>query len=55
MVPCFTPMQHVLQMKLKPLHEKIRIYTDFRQSCLNTGEHIKVRTKMISSVHYLFQ
>ncbi|KAF4071986.1 hypothetical protein AMELA_G00269120 [Ameiurus melas] len=38
-------LKHVLQMKLKPLHEKIRIYKDFRQSCLNTGEHIKKQSK----------
>ncbi|MCJ8733150.1 hypothetical protein PDJAM_G00219790 [Pangasius djambal] len=29
-----------LEMKLKPLHEKTKIYDDFKQSCVKTVEHI---------------
>lgn len=42
-IALFVLMQQTLQMKLKPLHEKLRIYEDFKQSCLKTGEYIKVR------------
>ncbi|XP_076849104.1 tripartite motif containing 35-30 [Brachyhypopomus gauderio] len=34
-----------LQMKLKPLHEKLRLYEDFKQSYVDTEEHIKMQTK----------
>lgn len=47
MFSCPPPMQQALEMKLKPLLEKIKIYEDFKQSCINTEEHIKVRTKSI--------
>ncbi|XP_060734250.1 tripartite motif containing 35-30 [Tachysurus vachellii] len=38
-------LKQLLQMKLKPLHEKIRLYEDFKQSCLNTGDHIKKQSQ----------
>ncbi|XP_034161413.2 tripartite motif containing 35-30 [Pangasianodon hypophthalmus] len=33
-------LKHALEMKLKPLHEKTKIYEDFKQSCVKTVEHI---------------
>ncbi|KAF7698889.1 E3 ubiquitin-protein ligase TRIM39-like [Silurus meridionalis] len=38
-------LKQVLQMKLKPLTEKIRIYEDFKQSCVNTSVHIKKQSQ----------
>ncbi|XP_060779578.1 E3 ubiquitin-protein ligase TRIM35-like [Neoarius graeffei] len=34
-------LKQVLRMKLKPLNEKLKIYEAFKQSCINTREHIK--------------
>lgn len=44
-LPCLPPLQQTLEMKLKPLHEKLQIYEHFKQSCVKAEEHIKVRTK----------
>ncbi|XP_053479518.1 E3 ubiquitin-protein ligase TRIM35-like [Ictalurus furcatus] len=38
-------LKQALKMKLKPLHEKIKIYEDFKQSCVNTREHIKKQSQ----------
>ncbi|XP_053356776.1 E3 ubiquitin-protein ligase TRIM35-like [Clarias gariepinus] len=38
-------LKQVLGMKLKTLHEKIKIYEDFKQSCVKAGEHIKKQSQ----------
>ncbi|KAF7698888.1 hypothetical protein HF521_003630 [Silurus meridionalis] len=38
-------LKSALQMKLKTLLEKIKIYEDFKQSCINTGNHIKKQSQ----------
>ncbi|XP_027017119.2 E3 ubiquitin-protein ligase TRIM39-like [Tachysurus fulvidraco] len=38
-------LKQALMLKLKPLHEKIKIYEDFKKSCINTGEHIKTQSQ----------
>ncbi|KAM9481435.1 E3 ubiquitin-protein ligase TRIM35-like [Clarias gariepinus] len=38
-------LKHVLKMKLKPLHEKIKTYQDFKKSYINIGKHIEEQSK----------
>uniref|UniRef100_A0A4W4ETA1 Tripartite motif-containing protein 35-like n=1 Tax=Electrophorus electricus TaxID=8005 RepID=A0A4W4ETA1_ELEEL len=38
-------LKNELQMKLKPLHEKLRLYENFKQSCVDTEQHIKKQAK----------
>ncbi|XP_062860937.1 tripartite motif containing 35-30 [Trichomycterus rosablanca] len=38
-------LKQELQKKLKPLHEKLKIYDDFKLSCVRTKEHIEKQTQ----------
>ncbi|TSK38346.1 Tripartite motif-containing protein 35 [Bagarius yarrelli] len=39
-----------LEMKLKPLHEKLKIYQEFKESCIIAEEHIKNQSQRTEAV-----